>query len=431
MGRFFVLFCYLLTAIVVRSQTLMPADEMRLNPCLSASNGLAYPGPKQQKLTPPPAGKRPFYLSHYGRHGSRYMINPVDYNYLLNALVRAEREQKLTALGQELLRRVRIVAAEASDRLGELTPIGASQQRDIGRRMVERFPQIFKKNAFVDARSTTVVRCVLSMENVLQQMIRMNPKLDVSQDASYRDMNYMNQQDRQITERSRTVEGRQTYDDFCRRHECWQRPVYALFKDTAYANHVAGGERFCYYLFRMAGNLQNTRAAETLSLYDFFTPEEILDNWRKENASWFLSFGYTPLNGGQQPFIQRNLLQRIIEQADSCLLLDRPSAHLRFGHETVVLPLVCLMGLNGMDKSIGCLDSLEQEGWVNYRVFPMACNVQLVFYRKNAADKDVLVKVLLNENEATLPLSTSQAPYYRWTDVRRYWQGKLASYKNE
>ena len=32
-----------------------------------------YPGPSQQALTPAPAGYKPFYISHYGRHGSRYM----------------------------------------------------------------------------------------------------------------------------------------------------------------------------------------------------------------------------------------------------------------------------------------------------------------------------------------------------------------------
>ena len=34
--------------------------------------------------------------------------------------------------------------------------------------------------------------------------------------------------------------------------------------------------------------------------------------------------------------------------------------------------------------------------------------------------KDVLVKVLLNENEATLPIKAFKGPYYRWTDVRAY-----------
>lgn len=37
-------------------------------PELSASNGVAYPTPSG-KLTAPPAGYVPVYISHYGRHG--------------------------------------------------------------------------------------------------------------------------------------------------------------------------------------------------------------------------------------------------------------------------------------------------------------------------------------------------------------------------
>ena len=118
-----------------------------------------------------------------------------------------------------------------------------------------------------------------------------------------------------------------------------------------------------------------------------------------------------------------------MHQADSCLQLKRPGATLRFGHETIVLPLVCLLGINGHDKQIDSIDKLEQEGWVNYRIFPMAANVQLVFYRRSENDKDVLVKVLLNEQEATLPLPTKHAPYYRWSDFKNYYNAKLKSFK--
>lgn len=43
-----------------------------------------------------------------------------------------------------------------------------------------------------------VIRCILSMENGLQQMLRMNPKLHIFHDASEHDMYYMNQGDRYL-----------------------------------------------------------------------------------------------------------------------------------------------------------------------------------------------------------------------------------------
>ena len=46
------------------------------------------------------------------------------------------------------------------------------------------------------------------------------------------------------------------------------------------------------------------------------------------------------------------------------------------------------------------------------------------------ADYDVLVKILLNEKEATLPLNSSIAPYYHWSDVRQYFLDILSLYKD-
>ena len=49
-------------------------------------------------------------------------------------------------------------------------------------------------------------------------------------------------------------------------------------------------------------------------------------------------------------------------------------------------------------------------------------------YRKDKYDTDVIFKVLLNEQEATLPIETDIAPYYHWRDFRRYYLKKLDDY---
>ena len=72
------------------------------------------------------------------------------------------------------------------------------------------------------------------------------------------------------------------------------------------------------------------------------------------------------------------------------------------------------------------MEELEVKGWWASKVFPMASNIQLVFYRKNPHDKDVLVKVLLNEKEATLPLPSDIAPYYKWSDFREFYLKRIA-----
>lgn len=148
--------------------------------------------------------------------------------------------------------------------------------------------------------------------------------------------------------------------------------------------------------------------------------------WQVDNALWYIQHGACKLNGGKQPTSQRYLLRQIIADADSCLRLPNPGVQLRFGHETVILPLVCLIGINGFDLETDNLDELEEKGWWCSSVFPMGCNVQFIFYREGLGDDDVLLKVLLNEQEATLPIPTDCAPYYHWADFRRYCLDKLS-----
>ena len=56
----------------------------------------------------------------------------------------------------------------------------------------------------------------------------------------------------------------------------------------------------------------------------------------------------------------------------------------------------------------------------------MAGNIQIVFYHKNTNDHNPLVKVLLNEKEAKLPLPSDLTPYYRWSDFRDYYLRKAS-----
>lgn len=405
----------------------LPEVEFRKAPQLSASNCLAYPGPTASQ-TPPPAGMKPFYLSHYGRHGSRFLTKIKDYSYALDVLSKGAKEGKLTLLGERVLMRVKQMHEEADDRWGDLTPLGGQQIQDITRRMVENYPEIFTKHAHVDVRSTLIPRCVLSMTNAVRQLALMRPELSMTFNATHRDMYYMNFQDKELIRKAEASKARPTYDEYRSSHQCWQRLVGSLFNDTAYVRQHVDGEQLNYYLFRLAGSLQNTELAKEFALYDIFTTEELLTNWRIDNVFWYLGYSFSPVNGGKQPYTQRNLLRKIIEQADSCIRLRHPSVHLRYGHETMVMPLVCLMGINGFDAVIDNLDELEQHGWVNYRVFCMGCNIQLVFYRRHPGDQDVMVKVLMNENEARLPIESDTAPYYRWSDVRKFYLERLEAF---
>lgn len=413
----------------ITSNAQLSKTEIRNNPLLAANGYYAYPGPLKRQLTPAPKGYVPFYISHYGRHGSRYLIDPNDYNGPLRTLQQADSLGKLTSLGKEVLRKVTLICNESKGRLGELTLRGAEQHQQIARRMFERFPEVFRGKTHVDAKSSTVIRCILSMENALQQLARLNPQLHITHDASAYDMPYLVYGDTALYKNKMPGKVKDVYEAFAKRHDNHVGVMNRIFKDESYWREHVDATRLNTQLYNLASNVQSTELRHQLSLLDLFTHDELYDAWLKTNAWWYINYGPSPLNGAVQPYSQRMLLRRIITEADSCVALSHPGATLRYGHDTMVMPLVCLLDINGYGKQIEDLERLDDENWLDYRIFPMACNLQFVFYRSQARPHDILVKVLLNEDEVTLPLPTDIAPYYHWNDFKTYYLNKIDQFQ--
>ena len=53
-------------------------EEMLATPEKTAGVYYAYPAPKEYVATPPPKGYVPFYISHFGRHGSRFLLEETE-----------------------------------------------------------------------------------------------------------------------------------------------------------------------------------------------------------------------------------------------------------------------------------------------------------------------------------------------------------------
>lgn len=428
MKRNFIIAASLLFALCVSAQQARKDFERDKN--LSASSYVAYPGP-QKALTPAPKGYHPFYISHYGRHGSRYLIGAQAYNLPYMILMRADSLGKLTPKGKEVLRKVKLIRDEAYHRDGELTQRGAEQHRAIAKRMYERFPEVFAGKTHVDAKSTIIIRCILSMENALQQLLIANPQLQITHDASHHDMYYMNQTDTVLRAKRSNPQARKALEAFSKKHDNYERVMQTLFNDDDYWHKRIDASQLNRLLYKLASDVQSTELRHKLSLYDLFTQGELYDNWLKDNAYWYIGYGPSPLTGGIQPYSQRNLLRRIITEADSCMALPHPGATLRYGHDTMVMPLTCLLDLNGYGRQITDLEQLDDADWCDYKIVPMASNLQFVFYRKSPTDQDVIFKVLLCEDEATLPIKTDIAPYYHWRDFKDYFLKKLDAYSDQ
>ena len=398
--------------------------EFKADPRISANNYHAYPDKNLPVLTPAPEGYEPFFIDHYGRHGSRWLIADDSYTYPVEQLEKAERHHVLTPRGQEVLQVLRQLRDASDMRLGELSDIGAEQHQGIARRMYQNFPEVFRGNAHVDAKSTVVIRCILSMLNETDMLKSLNPDLYITTDASEHDMYYMNFTDSLVRPLRRL--GTPLVREFAKKYVRPQQFLATLISDPQFATDSIEGQRFMAEMFDIAGNMQSHHQFEDVNLYDLFTDEEIYDLWRYNNARWYILSSETPITRGRVDYAQANLLGNFLDAADAAIASGTNSATLRFGHESVLLPLVCLMGLNGMDYKTTDLEEVA-DNWQCYKVFPMAGNVQWIFYKKPGST-DILIKFLLNEHEASLgdKVATDCFPYYHWSDVRTYFKAKLA-----
>ena len=412
---------------VVRGQVVL--DIIRESPGYASCNYDVYPDSIHDNLTPAPQGKRPFYISHYGRHGSRYINRRSGYEIPYKMIAQANGVDELTPLGKQVLNEMNLILDDSQDRWGDLTRLGRKQHQQIAHRMFERFPEVFADSVCVSAISTVVPRCIISMESALIELSQLNPRLNITMDASKRTQVYMNHQDPVLRTNKLTPEAQKAYDAYTASRVGNSRLMELLFKNPDIVKELVDETFFNYYLMKMGLFQLNTQFSKTNALMGLFTAEDLYRMWQIDNALWYLQYGFCPLNGGDYPYSQRHLLRQIIADADSCLQLDRPGAQLRFGHDTVLLPLVCLLGINGYDLRTTNLDEIEARGWWCSSVFPMGSNVQFIFYRSSRKDKDVLFKVLLNEHEATLPIRTDCAPYYHWRDFKRYYLKKLDQYE--
>ena len=111
--------------------------------------------------TKAPKGFKPFYISHYGRHGSRYEQNSTFARAAMGAFPVLDSLDLLTETGKALYADVNAIVEAHKGMEGSLTPRGAKEHQMLASRMVERFPAVFKnKDRWeVNSFSSTNFRC--------------------------------------------------------------------------------------------------------------------------------------------------------------------------------------------------------------------------------------------------------------------------------
>ena len=365
-------------------------------------------------LTPAPKGFKPFYISHYGRHGSRYAWTSDAYTVIRDCLQAAYRAGALTERGERLHNEFRDFMQTPLINTGDLVELGCEQHTEIARRMVASFPDVFAKGGKVSARSSTSQRAIVSMSAFCVSLQKNAPRLDIEVNSLHTNMPVINATSAPAPLRVRRS-GRVLIPEspaaFTARLVDYDGILDRLFTDRGFLEERGGRSRFVSMLFSVMSGYHNY--CEEDFLEDIFTPEEQLALWEVDNYVAYVD------HAGNR-YQQIPLLLDIVAGADEAIAGGQYKAHFRFGHDTVFNGLCPLLNINGSGFQPQKADEVKY--WFQNYDTPMAANLQFVLYRSKR-DARVLFKLLRNGWEVSLPqLTPVSGPYYDWNDFRAWVQ---------
>jgi exopolysaccharide biosynthesis protein len=372
-------------------------------------------------LTPAPEGYTPFYVSHFGRHGARYCTS--EYDQVYGWFSKAADENLLTEAGKAFFSRYKKFYSNVKDCKGNLTGVGKAQHRAIAAHMVERFPEVFEGPTHVEAVSTESARVIMSMWSFLSSLQSLDSEIDVNADASAKYAPWL-----QPSLSSNPYLIKDAFNNGKVAEEAFR--VY--FENTVPWKEIAGK------FFTGADVLETVFKTTPVKFIDSFysvvsgtycldqeqgcfddvlTAEEAAAIWKGLSADYYLAVANYIGSENHRLEYAAFTLGQMIEMADADIASGSTQLRLRFGHDSGIAPLMVLLGVNGCGHATASFEE-SLEIFPSYYI-PMGASVQLVFYKKAGAD--VLVKVLVNEQEATLPMEPVSGPYYSWTAFKAHY----------
>lgn len=411
-----IIYMVFLCCICTQMQAQEYADLIRKNPAMAAANMTNY-NFEDCRHTPAPKGYKAFYISHYGRHGSRYHSNDRYAGILWPVMRKADSLNLLSEAGKTFYKDFSAVIQEQCGMYGMLTALGAKEQRGIAKRMASKFSEVFKgRNGRTEifCQSSTSPRCLISMTDFVHSFDRHTEGLNFQFVTGEKYYDYLAYGHNPV-ESLRIADQK---EDSLRR--AVMKPlelVDYLFVDRNRALELIGDPydfEKILYLVSCVGHLTDYGVC----LLSYFPTDILIRNWEARNARFYLAYGMAQETAEYHEETSRRLISDFISRAEIAVKENSNiAADFRFGHDTSLLPMLGHIGIEGIPYR----PAFENVTSVfNSSVsICMASNLQLIFYRNKAGD--VLVKLLYNEKETTIPaLKTVCGPYYKWSELKKY-----------
>ena len=401
-------------APIVKAQSY--ADAIASNRDLAAYAFVTY-RPQISADTPVPKGYEPVYMSHYGRHGSRYHTSGYFFKAGEAGLKATKEAGILSKTGESLLTDFMAVKEAHDGMEGQLSPRGAKEHRGIASRLYERNRKLFNSNTrnFIRCISSPIQRCIISMTNFTTALNDKNPKLDFSYDTGDKYFRYIC---KEVTDSNLNDKYKAVADSLSDAICTYEKMFASIFTDQEKARGIIEDPKAFIRSIYMAGCICPCLDFLNVDIFGYFDEEELLNQSIALNNRFLGGHGPSKEIGKERGKYARSLARDFVVKADEALApSSNLAADLRFGHDTGIVPLLTFLGVEGYDNEVPIATAHEQ--WRCYDRVCMATNFEMIFYK--GRDGSFLVKMLCNEKEVTIPaLASKDGPYYDWAALKEY-----------
>lgn len=392
------------------------ADALREDRLRSAGNLYPYVHGDLTE-TPAPRGYKPFYISHYARHGSRHVWGDSQYKLVLGVLGKADSLGILSPAGRKAMEETLLVMESWDGMDGRLSPRGVREHQEMAHRMVKRFPAVFKGEPRIRAISSTVQRSLISMNAFTTALSADRPKVRWTMDTGEKFMDYIGNTGEatpDVKELRATLKNRK-----------WDFEVDTCYVLGRFFTDSLAAVKLVPQMHRFNRALINIATiSRCWDIEDYILDElpfELLYQTTSNDGHYvFAKYGNAAEISRDRLASAHILADDILAKADEAISGGEYAVDLRFGHDYPLHTLAAYIGIEGPGSKLtyGELDKY----WAEWRELCMGSNLQMIFYRNKAGH--VLVKFLYQEQERKLRgLESVSGPYYDWETVRANFDG--------
>ena len=406
----------ILLAAVLGIQTYGPAAQMlREDPDRSGVNTHVYEF-KDDKVTRAPRGYTPFYILHYGRHGSRTDTKVESYLAVEDILSRAKEGGFLSEAGDSLLSETKQVIAAHGGNPGHLTRRGELEERELARRIFKKYRPVFRRGSRnIRVKSSNVPRVLVSMACFTGELSKKAPKLDFTIETGEMIFAWINNS----PSAEHKTAALALQDSMIKAIRVDSVSIYErLFTDPAKGKELAPDADEFQHQIWTTGRIATSSGLENNPLR--FLPEEVVYKW------WDVTNRYFYVRHSRSVEFWDNrmkqtvpLIEKVFQFADDALASRKVSADLLFGHDYPLLAMAAWFGVEGVGDRL----SFEEipEKWSDPTNIPLASNMQMVFFKSRKKGAPILVKFVYNGRERKLDgLEPVGGVFYKWDDLSRF-----------